>query len=146
MLNINKICGLILACGMVAATGASAGEKELVWTDEGDITFATPSGNIGCHFIPAGGTSVYEPRNGGPELQCDRVEPSYVSVILGPTGPVTRIDNPGEQGCCSLEQTLGYGDTWRRGPFSCTSARTGLTCSRRDGPGFSLSRSKVTVK
>ncbi len=74
-------------------------------------TFAMPSGNIGCHYIPAGGTDVYEPADGRAELQCDRVEPSYVAVILGEKGKAKRIDDPGEQGCCSMVQVLDYGKT-----------------------------------
>ncbi len=35
---------------------------------------------------------------------------------------------------------LGYGRTWRRGPFTCLSMRVGLSCSNRSGHGFFLSR------
>ncbi|SFG82090.1 hypothetical protein [Ensifer sp. OV372] len=54
-----------------------AGEPEI---------FAMPSGNIGCIYTPAGGTSVYQPADGGPELACDIVAPRYVRATLWPGG------------------------------------------------------------
>ncbi|MER9892713.1 hypothetical protein NKJ40_11460 [Mesorhizobium sp. M0119] len=84
---------------------------------EGQIEFNTPSGNIGCIYTPKGGTSTYEPQDGGPELSCSRVEPSYVTIILGPKGPATLIKNPGEQGCCGDVAKLAYGNSWSKGRF-----------------------------
>lgn len=67
--------GFILALlGALAAAPAAAGQQDFP-AEGGLIAFATPSGNIGCTYVPAGGTDVYEPKDGGPELQCDRVEP-----------------------------------------------------------------------
>ena len=43
-------------------------------------------------------TDVYLPADGGPELICERVEPSYVTVILRSEGEATVIEDPGEQG------------------------------------------------
>ena len=40
---------------------------------------------------------------------------------------------------------LGYGTTAVRGPFSCTSAKSGLTCTRSDGRGFSLARGSYRI-
>jgi hypothetical protein len=56
-----------------------------------------------------------------------------------------QIYNPGEQGCCSLGHVLAYGQTWVKGPFTCQSRQTGLTCRRKDGRGFSLSRAAVRL-
>lgn len=111
----------------------------------GQVAFTTPSNNIGCTYTPAGGTSVYRPRDGGPELLCERVAPDYVTVVMGRKGAVRRIDNPGEQGCCSLGQTLPYGQVWANGPFTCQSRKTGLICRRNDGRGFFLSQSGVRI-
>jgi hypothetical protein len=36
--------------------------------------------------------------------------------------------------------TLAYGATWRRGPFSCRSSRTGVTCTNTHGHGLFVSR------
>ena len=125
---------------------AHAGEQSIPAGAEGQIEFNTPSGNIGCIYTPKGGTGTYEPRDGGPELSCSRVEPSYVTIILGPNGPATLIKNPGEQGCCSDVDKLGYGNNWSAGPFSCQSSTKGLTCTATNGHGFFISKAKATVK
>lgn len=138
----------LLVCGAVWLTAAGAGPPPsstaaITAEADGQVMFTTPSNNIGCTFTPAGGTAVYTPRDGGPELVCERVAPRYITVIMGPKGAVQRIDNPGEQGCCSLGHVLGYGQTWVRSPFTCQSRTTGLNCRRNDGRGFTLSRTVV---
>ncbi|TIV69441.1 MAG: hypothetical protein E5V89_18800 [Mesorhizobium sp.] len=125
---------------------AHAGNQTIPANAEGQIEFHTPSGNIGCIYTPKGGTSTYQPQDGGPELSCSRVEPSYVTVILGPKGPATLIKNPGEQGCCGDVTKLGYGNSWSKGSFTCLSSKKGLTCTSSSGHGFFVSKAKVTVK
>lgn len=105
--------------------------------------FVLPSGNIGCIYTPEGGTSTYRPDDGGPELACDRVEPRYVRATLSAQGPASLNRRVGDAGCCSATTVLDYGQTWRQGPFSCTSTRTGLTCEREDGHSFFLSRRRI---
>lgn len=139
----------LLVSAAVPLTGAGAAPPPssavIAPEPDGQVMFTTPSNNIGCTFTPAGGTAVYTPRDGGPELVCERVAPAYVTVIMGPKGSVQRIDNPGEQGCCSLGHVLAYGQTWVKGPFTCQSRQTGLSCRRKDGRGFSLSRAAVRL-
>lgn len=105
--------------------------------------FVMPSGNIGCTYIPEGGTDVYQPPDGGPELSCDRIEPKYLRATLGRSGKATVLSDVGDQGCCSADRTIAYGEVWRGGPFTCYSERTGLTCERADGHSFLLSRAHV---
>lgn len=105
--------------------------------------FVMPSGNIGCTYIPEGGTAVYQPADGGPELSCDRIEPKYLRATLGRGGKAVVLSDVGDEGCCSGERTLDYGEVWRGGPFTCYSQRTGLTCERGDGHSFLLSRARV---
>ena len=137
--------GLAVPLTSAAAAPASPASAAIAAEANGQVIFTTPSNNIGCTFTPGGGTTTYTPRDGGPELVCERAAPDYVTVIMGPKGAVERIDNPGEQGCCSLGPVLAYGQTWVRGPFTCQSRKTGLTCRRTDGRGFSLSRAGVRV-
>ena len=136
-----------VAAPLIAAGAASPSSPPvaIVADADGQIMFTTPSNNIGCTFTPAGGTTVYMPRDGGPELVCERISPRYVTVIMGPKGAVQRIDNPGEQGCCGIGPVLGYGQTWVHGPFTCQSRTTGLTCRHKDGRGFSLNRASIKV-
>jgi hypothetical protein len=104
--------------------------------------FMLPSGNIGCAYIPAGGTAVYRSRDGRAELQCDRVAPAYVRIVLSETGQGAVQENLGEAPCCSGE-VLAHGQTWSRGPFACESAETGLTCTNASGNRLVLSRERA---
>lgn len=104
-----------------------------------------PSANIGCAYIPAGGTAVYRSPDDRAELQCDRVAPAYVRVVLSETGPGVVQENLGEAPCCSGE-IVAYGQSWSRGPFTCQSAETGLNCTNADGHGFNLSRESAEVR
>lgn len=106
-------------------------------------SFVMPSGNIGCIYIPEGGTETYQPADGGPELSCDRVEPKYVRATLGRSGKAVVRTNVGDQGCCGGDRTIPYGETWSAGPFTCYSERTGLICERNDGHSFLLSRARL---
>lgn len=107
--------------------------------------FVLPSGNIGCTYTPAGGTDVYMPADGGPELFCDRIEPQYVRIILGRSGRAVLLRDAGDQGCCVASPVLDYGSVWRAGPFTCRSQRTGLSCERGDGHSLFLSRRRISA-
>ena len=106
------------------------------------IEFVLPSGNIGCIYTPKGGVPNYHPVDGGPELSCDRVEPEYVRIILGPTGNAVLHKNVGDASCCSAEPVLAYGKRWKAGPFRCKSSTSGLDC-RRGAHGFFMSRARL---
>lgn len=120
--------------------------QQLFANDEGQVEFMTPSGNIGCLYTPAGGTSFYATADGLAELQCDRVEPAYVRAILGGQGEGVLLDDVGDASCCSITQQIDYEHVVTLGPFQCLSERRGLTCARADGHGFFLSRALVQAK
>ena len=121
-----------------------AAEQEMTAEDDGQIVFAMPSGNIGCIYTPEGGTETYQPTDGGPEISCDRIEPSYVQISMGPDGEVTRIDDPGEQGCCGADQVFAYGNQASFPGFTCYSETTGLVCETDDSEhGFLVSKAKI---
>ena len=101
--------------------------------------FQAPSGNIGCDYVPAGGTDTYSTPDGGPQLICDRVEPVYVRFTLSEHGPATLIEHVGDAGCCGGD-TLGYGAHWTGGPFACDVTQAGVSCTNADRRGFVLSR------
>jgi len=81
---------LATAIFALATFTVSAFAMEFAPTDQGQVMFDMPSGNVGCIYTPRGGTSFYVPEDGGPELSCDRVEPSYVRVTLGPDSKARR--------------------------------------------------------
>jgi hypothetical protein len=128
-----------------AAAPSFAGQQNFPPDGNGLISFVTPSGNIECAYTPEGGTKVHVPADGGPELSCDRVKPSYLRFILGKAGKAKKISNVGDPGCCSAGPKLTYGNTWKKGKFTCISERTGLTCTRGDGHGFFISKAKTSV-
>ena len=88
---------------------------------------------------------TYSPPRNEAELSCDRAAPSYLHFSIGAHGPPVKIENPGEQPCCSLVPILAYGVTWKAGPFSCRSETTGLPASGPTGRGFLISRAKAVT-
>ncbi len=98
---------------------------------------------FGCIVTPEGGTDVYQPEDGGPEIMCDRVEPDYVRVVMG-AGEAEELDDVGDPSCCSVEQVLDYGDWAEVEGFVCTSRTTGLTCTIEDEEhGFTMARAGI---
>jgi len=136
MIRVAAIAVSFFICA-VAAQAASFAP-----TADGLINFQLPSGNIGCTYVPDGGTPVYTPEDGRAELQCDRVEPSYMRVVMGSSGAAKKYANVGDASCCGFSNVLDYGETWKMGPFSCTSATTGVTCTR-GSHGLKMSRKSV---
>jgi hypothetical protein len=136
---------LAAAIGLAAlfSVPVLAEEQEVEAKDNGQIAFTMPSGNIGCLYTPAGGTDVYEPKDGGPELICERVEPAYVTVILTGEGEAEIIEDPGEQSCCGAENIFQYGNSITLEGFMCTAEKTGLICESEAGFGFSMARAGI---
>ena len=139
---------LLIASALIwAALAASpllAKEQHFSVQPNGQISFVMPSGNVGCLFTPEGGTDTYLPAGGGPELSCDRIEPSYVNVVLGPKGPAVVTENPGEQSCCGGDNVFAYGNTAHLGGFSCSASTAGLTCETADKRhGFCVAKARM---
>jgi hypothetical protein len=143
---------LILALALLACAGCSpatppaaepAMEVAAAPTPGVAVTFMAPSGNIGCIYIPSGGTGVYQPAEPGAELQCDRAEPEYIRIVL-PENSAARIVATDERGCCSGE-TIQYGQRWAEGPYTCDVTDAGVTCASTAGHGFTLSRARADV-
>jgi hypothetical protein len=122
---------------------AAAAPVSFTYDASGAITFIMPSGNVACIYTPEGGSSVYTPTDGGPELSCDRAEPTYLRFTLSASGPANVAGDVGDPSCCGGTNNFAYGSTWNLPPFSCTSATTGLVCKRNDGHGFTISKAKI---
>ena len=116
--------------------------------DAGD-TFRLPSKRIGCQYAPQSGKlpaslrcdvlgSGLDPR---PKAKCDFDWTGLSMTASGRAHPQcagdTAVDPKGP--------ILAYGSRWRRGPFVCSSSRTGLRCGNRGGHGFFLARSSWRV-
>lgn len=141
-----KHFAVALALAALLTAPAFAKTQHLNQAPGGQISFVMPSGNIGCTYTPEGGTDTYEPADGGPELICERIEPSYRTVILTPWDEPTLIKNPGEQGCCGGDNVFSYGNRVELDGFTCTSKTSGLRCETEDGEhGFTMARGGITT-
>jgi hypothetical protein len=137
---------VLLIAMLVAIAPAEAEAKEQIFTPEADgqISFVMPSGNVGCIYTPKGGTATYQPADGGPEISCDRIAPSYVNITLDSKGPAVLTRNPGEQGCCGGDNVFAYGNTVTLDGFTCSSSEAGLICETPDKKhGLCLSRTRT---
>jgi hypothetical protein len=135
----------LLACAACSPEAPPPAEPaaEVAAAPGAAVTFMAPSGNIGCIYIPSGGTDVYQPAEPGAELQCDRAEPEYARVVL-PENSAARIVATDERGCCSGE-TIAYGDRWAEGAYTCDVTDVGVSCASAAGHGFTLSRARADV-
>lgn len=139
-----RIFLFLMMAMFVAAIPAAAKEQVFTAQDNGQISFVMPSGNIGCIYTPRGGTETYQPADGGPEISCDRIAPSYVNITLGSKAAAVLTENPGEQGCCGGDNVLGYGNTVAFEGFLCSSSDAGLICETPDKKhGLCLSRTRT---
>ena len=110
----------------------------------GATTFVMPSGNIACIYTPAGGSSVYVPVDGGPELACDIAEPNYLRLVLADNGPAQLLNGVSDPSCCGGTTTLPYGQWAFLPPFVCRSGQSGLTCQHNTtGHGFFMSKAQI---
>lgn len=142
---------VLLACSPPAQGGSPPAQTTAVSTATtssaaADVPqeFQAPSGNLGCDYVPAGGTETYSTPDGGAELICDRIEPTYVRMDMSAHGPAHLITHVGDAGCCGGD-TMAYGTHWTGGPFTCDLTQAGITCTNADRRGFTLSRSQATV-
>lgn len=141
-----KVAPFACALLVVAALNGPALAGSQSFPVQGNqVGFLTPSNNIECIYTGVGGGKTYQPEDGGPELSCDRADPVYLRFVLSKAGKAVKISNVGDQGCCGGSNTLQYGSTWSEGPFTCKSAKAGLTCTRDDGHGFFISKAKTKV-
>ena len=138
-----------LVAGLVAAfLGLAAPAASLAGTSS---YFEMPSKNIVCgYFTGSGVPTLLEcgvasgliPPAPKPAGGCRVVDPASDRVRLNPTGRTYGFCS-GDVGVLAEQgraPTLGYGQTWRRSSYRCTSASAGLTCENGSGHGFFLSR------
>lgn len=137
---LRKSFVILSALTLLSVPALAGGDGDGI-TDE-VVSFQMPSRNVGCTYIPEGGTPTYQPPGGHAELQCDRIAPSYVRVSLSAVGKAKKYTNVGDASCCSGE-VLPYGETWTAGPFTCVSAASGLTCTKGK---HGLVMSRKTIK
>lgn len=113
------------------------------------LFFRSPSGNIHC-LIATGDFA---------QARCDMIEltPSFTTpppdcdLDWGRAFSVGPSDRTGQLACVGdtvIDPTaikLGYGETLSLGSLSCTSKKTGMTCTNPAGHGFTISKAKQTL-
>ena len=114
--------------------------------------FHSPSGNIKCLFVPGGGGRLLcqiGHANYSQTLQDTCMTPSGGGVdwhgfLLTPAGKGQPscsggiLYNPSTQH--PSYANLPYGQTWKRGAFTCVSRTAGVTCTNAKGHGLFISR------
>ena len=125
-----------------ATTGNTSTATASTAQADAPIEFQAPSGNIGCDYVPAGGTETYTTPDGGPQLICDRIAPTYVRFTLSAHGAATLINHVGDASCCGGD-AMAYGTHWTGGPFACDMSEAGIVCTNADRRGFTLSRTQA---
>lgn len=137
------LSALMIAVSLVGPV--TAGEKSFPGV-EGNVFFATPSGNLWCAYTPRGGEAAsYPSPDGSAQLTCHRLAPRFAVVVLGERGPANLVDPEGDWPHHDGLPVLGYGDTWRAGPFECRSQPTDLACRATSGRGFTMSRAGIRL-
>jgi hypothetical protein len=142
-LLISTAVAIVIAT--VAASSAAAGRSGA----QSLPGFRSPSGNIKCYYNPKGLTS----RGFTPVLRCSLNHADYAVTLqhrcesgdwhgftLTPTRKPLLFCPGGATGDHPVYRTLAYGKSWQRGPFTCTSRVTGVTCRNRTGHGLFISR------
>jgi hypothetical protein len=113
------------------------------------VFFRSPTGNIGCMAV----VGDYN------EVRCDlrALTPSFTrrpadcDLEWGDSFAVGAGDAPGGLVCHGDTvfdpgaPVLDYGRTASFGPFSCTSQKSGMTCTNGHGHGFTVARAQQSV-
>src|ERR1700759_3192727 len=121
--DVGWLAGFLIALSLVpTAILAQQNSVDFPASASGQVTFVMPSHNVECTYTPKGGTEIYKPLDGGPELSCDRRDPKYVRVVLTPK-TLKRFDDVGDQRCCGAENPFRYGGRWSKVPFICESSK-----------------------
>jgi hypothetical protein len=133
-----------LVTALLAAPGALASTSTAIF-------FELPAKNIVCVYISAPGEHPLLQCGVGSGLHPPAPKPVPACTVTDPASNRVELDATGRtHGFCSGDigvlaelgraPVLGYGTTWRRGGFVCSSSRSGLECRNGSGHGFFLSR------
>jgi hypothetical protein len=140
---ITRIVAVAAFAAALAASPASAGSTV--------GAFKTPSRNIVCGYsidVHGKGSMECGVKSGlrpPPPNTCHDIDYNDRRVGMRSTGasfPVMCAGDPGPFLVESKARVLAYGTSWHAGGLSCTSRRTGLTCTNRSGHGFFISRER----
>ena len=140
-LLVSLVLALLAAAAFSAAAGGAGGRTL--------VGFRSPTGNIKCHYDPHGLGSPNPTRL----VRCSLDHADYAAALqrrclagdwhgftLMPARKPFLFCPGGASGDRITYTTLAYGKSWRRGPYTCTSRVTGVTCRNGTGHGLFVSR------
>ena len=136
VLAASLFIGLGATLAPLAAAPVSARQSEF-------DTFQTPSGNTQCLYDGSRKALRCTVLNSTAKLT---PKPADCELDWGSDVELNATGRP--SGVCAGDtiqgqyRTVNYGVTWRRGPFACTPATTGLTCRNLSKHGFTISKAK----
>jgi hypothetical protein len=143
-LPISTAVAIVIAAVAVSTSAAGSSAARIV------PGFRSPSGNIHCYYNPKAPASRGTMR----VLTCEIRHADYMMQLqrrcsagdwhgfgLRAKGKPTIFctGNP-DPSIRPVYTTLAYGKSWTRGPFTCTSRITGVTCRNQRGHGVFISR------
>jgi hypothetical protein len=129
---------------VVVPSTAGTSTAGVATTTDDALTFRLPSGNISCVLSTDGATCTI-----GELTSTTTPEPG----CTGSVGHVVVLDGTGVTTPCTTDAAkvatdalvMEYGSSRTVGDYTCSSAPTGVTCTRGDGAGFRLSRTALAV-
>ncbi|OBK26229.1 hypothetical protein [Mycobacterium asiaticum] len=130
------VLGLV---GFAAGIGMPVAAADNPVCSSTSCSFYAPSHNLGCEINYQRGSGIPD------ETYCQTVEPAQ-SVHMSSNGSFETcmgqncLGNAG-QGTA----TLPYGQSAGIGPFTCLSETNGVTCTVKNGRGFTISSSGVVA-
>ncbi len=131
-----------LAAG-AALAGALAGAPAAA---QDTLFFRAPSGNIHCMIFQGDGDwqgvrcdIAQMDHRSFPRRPADCQEDWGDAFELGRAGPAAPVCH-GDTVAMPGAPVLDYGHSIRGGGVACTSERSGMTCTNREGRGFTLAR------
>jgi hypothetical protein len=135
---------VIAAVAMSSSASGSSGARKVPG-------FRSPSGNIHCYYdrkaiVPANGTKRLltcglQHADYAMQLQRRCLAGDWHGFGLGAkTRPTIFCAGNANYAIRPVYTTLAYGRSWTRGPFTCTSRITGVTCDNQGVHGVFISR------
>jgi hypothetical protein len=143
-LLISTTVAIVIAAVAMSSSAAGSSDARIV------PGFRSPSGNIQCYYdrsaFAAHGTKrllTCGLRHADYSMQLQRrcLAGDWHGFGLDAKGKPTIFctGNP-NYAIHPVYTTLAYGRSWQRGPFTCSSRITGVTCRNRTGHGLFISR------
>ncbi len=105
------------------------------------VSFRLPSGNIACSVAPSGVTCTIANIAYPPPVVpgCDG-DTGHVLLLNGDGFAFDCVNGPAPAVAGDDVPVLEYGSTVTSGPYTCSSATNGVTCTDDEGVGFTLAR------